>query len=199
MASTAFGPLCASLRNAEAHHHDLKRLLSRIVEQRQLGDADDVAVVLRHLLNTVATSVPRGSRLRPRLVAGLIPEPLGPMTDEHRQAIDERKTLIETRAQTLLQTAIEGWAPWLRDLGLPPSDLKRRDAWTSAAITVAAHRDRYQITSDRPFGTAEPANTVQRVDRHRALDAARAATAIATPRQTHSSAVVPDVRPVRSR
>ena len=78
MASTAFGPLCASLRNAEAHHHDLKRLLSRIVEQRQLGDADDVAVVLRHLLNTVATSVPRGSRLRPRLVPDSSPNHSAP-------------------------------------------------------------------------------------------------------------------------
>ena len=48
--------------------------------QHGLDDADDIAAVLRYRLEKVAASPPRGCRLRPRLIAGLIPEPLGPMS-----------------------------------------------------------------------------------------------------------------------
>ena len=78
--STAFGPLTAELRRAEAYHHDLERLVPRLVGQHGLDDADDIAAVLRYRLEKVAASPPRGCRLRPRLIAGLIPEPLGPMS-----------------------------------------------------------------------------------------------------------------------
>jgi hypothetical protein len=46
-ASTAFGPLAAAIRRAEAYHHDLAKLLPRVVSQHGLDDADDIAAVLR--------------------------------------------------------------------------------------------------------------------------------------------------------
>ena len=84
--STAFGPLTAALRRAEAYHHDLERLLPRVVERHGLDDADDIAAVLRYRVDKLAATPPRGCRLRPRLIAGLIAEPLGQMSAEDRHA-----------------------------------------------------------------------------------------------------------------
>jgi len=94
--STAFGPLTAALRRAEAYHRDLERLLPRLVAQHRLDDAEDIAAVLTDRINKKASRPPRDKRRTPpRLIAGRIPEPLGSMSEEHRQAIAERKRLIE--------------------------------------------------------------------------------------------------------
>ena len=169
--STAFGPFTAALRRAEANHHDLARLLPRIVGQHGLDDANDIAAVLTHRLDKAASTQPRGMRgAKARLVAGLIPEPLGPMPDEHRQAIAERKALIENRAHALAVAAVEFGAPWTRDLGPGPRDRRGYAEWLEALTTIAAYRDRYAITSDRPVGTGAMTNA-QRADRARALQA----------------------------
>ena len=55
--STAFGPLTAALRRAEAYHHDLERLVPRIVGQHGLDDADDIAAVLRYRIDQLAASI----------------------------------------------------------------------------------------------------------------------------------------------
>ena len=150
--STAFGPLAAALRRAEAYHHDLERLVPRVVGRHGLDDADDIAAVLRYRVDKLASTPPRGCRLRPRLIAGLIPEPLGAMSAEDRQAIDERKELIESRARALAEHAVA------KPRGLDPAPRAARvaagddEAWLAAATTVAAYRDRYKVTSDLPVG-----------------------------------------------
>ena len=118
VASSAFGPLTAALRRAEAYHHDLEQLVPRVVGRHGLDDADDIAAVLRYRVDKLAASPPRGCRLRPRLIAGLIPEPLGAMSAEDRQAIDERKELIESRARILAEAAVASREAWTRRLGL---------------------------------------------------------------------------------
>jgi hypothetical protein len=176
--STAFGPLTAALRRAEAYHHDLETLVPRIVGQHGLDDADDIAAVLRHRLDKAAFQAPRGKRdVRPRLVAGLIPEPLGPMSDEDRQAIDERKTLIEDRARALAEQALAAREPWTRRLGTPPADRGKNVRWLDTLATIAAYRERYDITSDQPAGVGADSDA-QRADRQRAVHAARAAQAL---------------------
>jgi conjugative relaxase-like TrwC/TraI family protein len=170
--STAFGPLAAALRRAEAYHHDLERLVPRVVGRHGLDDADDIAAVLRYRVDKVAATPPRGCWLRPRLIAGLIPEPLGEMSAEDRQAIDERKELIESRARMLAAEAAADHEPWIRRLGAQPSEPDGRTRWIDAAATVAAFRDRYQVTSDLPVGGAATSEA-QRTDRQRALRAAR--------------------------
>ena len=128
--STAFGPLTAALRRAEAYHHDLERLVPRVVGRHGLDDADDIAAVLRYRVDKMAAAPPRGCQLRPRLIAGLIPEPLGEMSAEDRQAIDERKELIESRARALAEDAVAGPA------GLGPATRTARRparAWRSLA------------------------------------------------------------------
>ena len=124
--SSAFGPLTASLRRAEAYHHDLEKLVPRVVAQHALDDADDIAAVLRYRVEQAAASPPRGCRLRPRLIAGLIPEPLGEMSAEDRQSIDERAELIEARALALATAAVDDGAPWARHLGTPPTEPQRQ-------------------------------------------------------------------------
>jgi conjugative relaxase-like TrwC/TraI family protein len=188
--STAFGPLTAALRRAEAYHHDLERLIPRIVAQHELDDADDIAAVLRYRLDQAVSQAPRGKRgVPPRLIAGLIPEPLGTMSDEDRQAIAERKKLIEARARALAEQDLVAREPWTRRVGTPPVDRDERERWLGALTTVAAYRDRYAITSNQPAGGGA-ANDAQRADRQRALRAARIAAAIGTPAEERPAPVV---------
>jgi hypothetical protein len=184
--SSAFGPLSAALRRAEAYHHDLEKLVPRVVGRHGLDDADDIAAVLRYRADKLAVSPPRGCRLRPRLIAGLIPEPLGAMSAEDRQAIDERKHLIEARARALFDEAVRTGQPWARRLGTPPAAFAERDLWFRAATTVAAYRDRYRITSDLPVGGGAASDS-QRAERLRAQRAVREAA-------TFASAVYPERR-----
>jgi hypothetical protein len=177
--STAVGPLAAALRRAEAYHHDLEALLPRVVGQHDLGDADDIAAVLRYRIDQTAASAPRGCRRQPRLIAGLIPEPLGAMSQEDRRAIDERKALIESRARALAEGALARREPWIRRLGHQPTGTEDSELWLVAASAVAAYRDRYRLDRDLPIG-GSAATDAQRAERQRALRAMRKASALAT-------------------
>ena len=181
LASDAYGALSAELRHAEANHHDLDTLLPRLVATRGLDDADDIASVL-HARVARATTRPAGSgrtRKPPRLIVGLIPHAGGPMADDMRQALGERRELIEARADAILRTALTEKEPWTADLGQPPKDKKKQAAWWHAARTIAAYRDRYSITDDRtPLGPT-PESTSQKIDAipaRAALNRAQAAT-----------------------
>jgi conjugative relaxase-like TrwC/TraI family protein len=172
--SDSFGPLTAELRRAEARHHNLDTLLPRLIAERPLDDADDIGAVLCHRLQH-ATTVRSGSssgRATPRLIAGLIPEASGPMDAEMRAAIEERKQLIEQRAITITQTAIQDHEPWTTQAGRPAADPRKRQQWVQQMRIVAAYRDRYSITSSTPFGH-EPADVNQRRDAERARIALR--------------------------
>ncbi|GAB7007801.1 MobF family relaxase [Nocardioides sp. AN3] len=180
--SPAFGPLTAALRRAEAHHHDLAHLTRHVVAQHGLEDAGDIAAVLRYRVDKAGAVPPRHARgQKPRLIAGLIPEPLGPMEEEDCRAIAERKQNIEHRARTLTEQAIQAKAPWLRRLGPPPAASEAREQWLAAAVTISAYRDRYHITSPLPVGGGA-ISEAQRADRGHALLAVREATAIAATR-----------------
>lgn len=188
-ASTAFGPLTAAMRRAEAYHHDLDALLPRIVGQHHLDDAEDIAAVLAHRLDRTAARPPRGCRQRPALIAGLIPEPLGPMSDEHHHAIDERKHLIENRARALAEQALADRAPWTRRLGTPPTGATERMWWLQAVTTIAAYRDRYQVTGISPAG-AGAAGHLQWPEVRRAVRAAESARGLAERRRENEAASV---------
>ncbi len=177
VSSPAFGALTAELRRAEANHHDIETLLPRLVRARGFTDADDIAAVL-HYRVARATARPAGSgraRKAPRLIAGLIPEATGTMSAELRQALTERRNLIETRADALLDTALTENQGWTKALGAPPEDARTAASWRRLGRTVAAYRDRYGITNPTPLGTPAE-NDVQKIDAaraHAALDRAR--------------------------
>lgn len=189
--STAFGPLTAALRRAEAYHHDLEVLVPRVVRRQGLEDADDIAAVLRYRVERLAATPQRGCRLRPRLIAGLIPEPLGPMSAEDRQAIDQRKELIELRARALAEEAVSGGDAWTRRLGQ-----HHGGASIDTATTVAAYRDRYKVMSDLPVGGGAK-NDAQRADRQRVLIALRKRPRCGAPAAPNPPWLEPNFSPFR--
>ncbi|MBO1902493.1 relaxase domain-containing protein [Leucobacter weissii] len=173
IASPAFGALTAELRRAEANQHDVETLLPRLVRARGFGDADDIAAVL-HYRVAKATTRPSGSgrtRKAPRLIAGLIPEATGTVPSEMRQALTERRDLIEARANALLDTALTEKHEWIMKLGVQPKQARAAQAWRNAARTVAAYRDRYGVTGPAPLGAPAEAETQK-------LDVARAGAAL---------------------
>lgn len=94
LSSDAFGALSAEMRRAEANHHDLDRLMPRLVQARGFEDADDIAAVLHWRVARV-TERPAGSgrtRREPELIAGLIPEAQGITDADMRQASPNGKS-----------------------------------------------------------------------------------------------------------
>nr|WP_267896790.1 AAA family ATPase [Desertihabitans brevis] len=179
IASPAFGALTAGLRRAEANQHDVEALLPRLVRARPFGDADDIAAVLHYRVARV-TARPAGSgrtRKTPRLIAGLIPEATGTMSAEFRQALTERRDLIEARADAILDAAISEHHGWAAALGVAPKHEREAAAWRRAARIVAAYRDRYGITGPAPLGLP-PEGDAQKVDAARATAALARARAV---------------------
>ncbi|NHN54342.1 relaxase domain-containing protein [Calidifontibacter sp. DB0510] len=187
--SEAFGALTAELRRAEANHHDMDQLLPRLVQARGFDDADDIAAVLHHRV-VRATARPAGSgrtRQAPRLITGLIPYADGPMSEDMRQALNDRRELIEARADAVLDAALDVQAPWTQPLGTPPREARKASAWREQARVIAAYRDRYNVTDDATLG-APPESTAQKVDAARARRSLNLAAQITadgnvTPRQ----------------
>ncbi|GAA0993351.1 MobF family relaxase [Subtercola frigoramans] len=167
--SDTFGALTAELRRAEANHHDVDLLLPRLGAARGFGDADDIAAVLHHRL-TRATTRPAGSgrtRMAPRLIAGLIPEASGPMAAEMQQALTERRELIGRRADAVLDQATLEKQEWVLKIGEEPTEAEAAASWRRQARTIAAYRDRYDITANNPLGAA-PGVEAQNIDLARA-------------------------------
>ena len=177
--SDAFGPLTATLRRAEAHHHDVDLLLRAVVSSRALDDVDDVAAVLQSRLETALARQPERQvgRSAPRLVAGLIPEALGPMVPEMRRSLEERRELMERRAQALVDGALKTHDNWIDQLGAEPTG-SARPAWRRQARVVAGYRDRYGITGSSALGAAT-ATAAQERDLARARAALEAAARLA--------------------
>ena len=173
IASPAFGALTAELRRAVANQHDIDALLPRLVGARGFGDADDIAAVLHYRVSK-ATARPAGSgraRKAPRLIAGLIPEATGAMPSEMRQALAERRDLIETRTDALLDTALTEKHEWITKLGVQPKQARAAQAWRNAARIIAAYRDRYGVAGPALLGIPAETETQK-------LDAARARAAL---------------------
>ena len=149
--SSALGPLTAALRRAEAYHHDLENWCPASWRSTR----STTPTTSRQSSGTASSRPPRprpAAALPPRLIAGLIPTPLGEMSTEHRHAIDERAELIEARARSLVAAAVDEGAAWCRRLGTPPTEPRAKELWTHTAMTVAAYRDRHKVDGDLPLG-----------------------------------------------
>lgn len=185
--SEAFGPLAAELRRAEANHHDVDALLPRLVRARAFDDADDVAAVLRHRVATATARAAGSGRARsaPKLIAGLVPEATGSMSDEMAVALSERRALMEERADAVLDRDVADGVRWVGELGTAPTEPRNAALWRRSARVVAAYRDRYQIATDTVLG-APPETTTQKIDRARAEAALRAIEKLSRPRRTEA-------------
>lgn len=159
-----------------------RRRRAAMMSVKVVPSASRTSTLALHARVARATARPAGSgrtRKPPRLIVGLIPHAGGQMTEDMRQALDERRELIEARADAVLRGALADEEPWTADLGTAPRGEKQQAAWWRAARTVAAYRDRYGITDDRtPLGPT-PESTSQKIDAIRAraaLNRAQAAT-----------------------
>ncbi len=190
VASDAFGPLCAELRRVEAHGANVARVLATAAKSRGFEDAADIAAVLRARVLRARDVV--ASQGRSRFVAGLIPVARGPMDAESAGALRERAELIEARAVTLVEGAIESQAAWLRDVGPPPTGAAS-SSWRRHLTVVASYRDRYGITDGRPLGAERPTTDVQKADAARARAALDSARRIADEMNRDAAGRVPNV------
>lgn len=171
--SDDFGPLTGEFRRAGANGFDLQRLIPSVVASREFVGARDIAAVLSSRVTAVvAQRASNGTRARQsgHLVAGLIPKAVGPMDADMHRALVEREQLIEARASTLLDAALQSKETWATALGAPPRG-PAAAVWRSRACTVAAYRDRYGIISSRPLGSTPRSDS-------QVLDAARAVAAL---------------------
>jgi len=99
------------------------------------------------------------------------------MSTETRQALTERRDLIEARADAQLVSALQNGETWTVALGPEPKDTKNAATWRRHARTVAAYRDRYNITGPAPLGAPEESAAQK-------IDAARAGAALDRTRTT---------------
>lgn len=188
----SFGPLSAELRRADANHYVPEELVPRILKHQRIENANDPGAVLRQRIQRAIQPRTGSSRVKPpSMIAGLIPRATGVTDPDLQQGLAEREQLIKDRARALVETAIVEQAPWIVQLGKPPSN-RQRPAWYRHAETVAAYRDRYRITTDAPLGPA-PDGTAQRVDHARAKQALARAKGVAdsTPRKQRRQASAP--------
>ncbi len=180
--SSAYGPLLSALRGAKARGIDIDDDFRALVTARQLDDADDPAAVLA---NRVASWTHKhGSRRMgtSNLIAGLIPRATEVTDPDLGQALIEREQAIEERAIALAERAIEERAKWVQLLGQMPSDPARQAAWLANVATVAAYRERWNITGSTVIGKEECVDSIEQLGHwKRAKVAARAATRLSNP------------------
>ena len=178
-ASEAHGPLLASLREAEARGLDVEAAVPQLVARRSLADASDVAAVLHGRVDRWAQAAGGRRRMAGNLIVGLIPRAQGVTDPEMAEALAERDAAMQVRALTVAAQAIEAGAGWVQRLGSLPSDPSRRARWVREVSTVAAYRDRWNITEQRSIGAkSDVGSTEQMSQRQRALAAAERAVAI---------------------
>jgi hypothetical protein len=188
VATDGFAALAAELRRAEVNRHDVAAMLPRFILQRSLLDADDVAAVLASRVARAAAHHPvEGGEVE--LIAGLVPAVGGPVQPDVRAALDARRDLIEARAAELADTAVSERGPWAQRLGRAPLGAGDRARWMRQLATVAAYRERYDVTGRDPVGT-RPADVAQQRDADRAIAAVRRAQALSSA----SAPIIPRTR-----
>ncbi|MGO8875277.1 MAG: MobF family relaxase [Acidimicrobiales bacterium] len=185
--SGAHGPLLTAFRDADSRGLDLESSLPRLVRTRTFADTDDPASVLHERVERWIHA--SGSRRQPRsnLIAGLMPRALGVTDPDFARALNERDKGLEGRARLLAEKAVIDRPGWLRQLGSPPVDPRLQAQWVRAISTVAAYRERWNITAaDQAL---EPPGRIDDLDRakqrQRALAAAKQARRLSstTPRR----------------
>jgi hypothetical protein len=143
--SQSFGPLMAAFHDADGRGLDLGDALPKLVAGRGLGDASDIGSVLHHRVDRWIAAAGRRQDGGADKIVGLFPHAAGVTDPDVRQALDERRALIEHRAHELAVTAVERRHPWAAQLGTRPDQPAARARWIREVATIAAYRDRWNI------------------------------------------------------
>lgn len=176
-----YGPLLADTLGDQLHDQLLQHggydalvaLVSRVDEQglpvrdvvrdavrsRQLHDATDAAAVVhQRLTDRLAVAAASRPDRHSEHIAGLIPSITTDNADM-RRALEERAAAIVTRAETVLDRALTDREPWAERLGDASGE-----GWRSAAIAIAAYRDKWGVTAADPLGPIDDLNHQRRAD-----------------------------------
>jgi hypothetical protein len=193
-ASEAWGPLMAAFGEAESRRLDLDRAMPRLVQGRSLSSADDIAALLHGRVTKWIKS--SGDRMQADRIVGLFPASVGVTDQDVIQGLHERRELIAQRARSLTMTALEEGQPWTLRFGRPPADARGLEDWLRQLDTIAAYRDRWQVSGNAILG-AEPRSPEQMTQwqtGQRALSAALDATqTVNSPAEV--GAVIRDLEP----
>jgi hypothetical protein len=173
--SEAWGPLMAAFGGAEALGLDLDRAIPALVRGRSLSSADDVAALLHGRVTKWIGSADR--RRRPDSIVGIGPAVVGVADPDLKQALQDRRILIEELARSLTLNALQNREAWILSLGQPPTDRARSEKWLRQVDTVAAYRDVWQVRGPEALG-AEPRTYEQRAHQQSTQQAVSTALAI---------------------
>ena len=99
--SPAFGPLLASMREAEAQGLNLDAVLPRLVHARKFDDATDPAAVLHGRVQRWTAAAASKRRGPADLVAGLLPRAKGVADPDMGRALAERDQAMCQRAREM--------------------------------------------------------------------------------------------------
>jgi len=119
-----------------------------------------------------------GGRRQPDSIVGLGPAVVGVTDPDIEQALRDRRTLIEECARSLTLNALQNGDPWTLSLGRQPADPHRREDWLRQLDTIAAYRDRWQVSGNAIRG-AEPRSREQMAQRQAGQRAVAAALDVA--------------------
>ena len=179
--SDAYGPQCGELARMDtATERTPESTLPVIVASRSLDDADDAAAVLYRRVQAANKNPGPHTGLRrqsQRYILGLVPQATGPIRDDMKASLAEIEQHLRQRAKELAQQAARDHEPWLLELGPRPADAHAARQWDQAVQAVAAYRERWGITGDRPLSVS-PTGIGQQLDLARVrqvLAAARSA------------------------
>jgi hypothetical protein len=169
--SEAFGPLAAALQEAEARGLPVETALPRLVRGCTFDDVDDVAAVLHGRVQRWLQSAGSPRTRADSLIAGLVPRAAKIADPDMARALRERDEAMERRARTLAEQAISAAQSWTRSFGPPPIHSAQHELWLRALSTVAAYRERWNITHD-PRALGPEATSIEQLSHRRRARAA---------------------------
>jgi hypothetical protein len=175
-ASEAWGPLMAAFGEAESRRLDLGRAVPALVRGRIVSSADDIAALFHGCVTKWIKS--SGDRMRANRIVGLFPAAVGVTDQDVVQGLQERRELIEQRVRSGTMTALEDRQPWTLKFGRPPTDPVRLEDWLRRLDTIAAYRDRWQVSGNAILG-GEPRSREQMAQRQAGRRAVSTALTIA--------------------
>ncbi|MGI8753289.1 MAG: MobF family relaxase [Acidimicrobiales bacterium] len=171
-ASDAHGPLVAAFREAEARGLDIETNFPNLAQARTLANVADPASALHGRVDRWTEAAGSKRRAADNLIAGLIPRARGVTNPDMLRALEERDRAMEQRARTLAETAVAKRAPWIRQLGTPPADPLRREAWMADVATVAAYRERWSWDGKSLIAGKESIHSIEQIGHHKQAQAA---------------------------